>query len=47
MASLLMRKISNPNAETTEFAHQSEYREKADIISDAEHIEVEQGPIVH
>ncbi|KAM6485760.1 putative MFS alpha-glucoside transporter [Trichoderma sp. SZMC 28011] len=29
-----------------QFAHQSEYREKADIISDAEHIEVEQGPIV-
>ncbi|QYT01985.1 MFS domain-containing protein [Trichoderma simmonsii] len=29
-----------------QFAHQSEYREKADIISDAEHIEVEKGPIV-
>ncbi|KAF3076096.1 Maltose permease MAL61 [Trichoderma lentiforme] len=29
-----------------QFAHQSEYREKADIISDAEHIEVEEGPIV-
>ncbi|KAH0526881.1 hypothetical protein TsFJ059_010152 [Trichoderma semiorbis] len=29
-----------------QFAHQSEYREKVDIISDAEHIEVEQGPIV-
>ncbi|PKK52295.1 hypothetical protein CI102_2446 [Trichoderma harzianum] len=27
-----------------QFAHQSEYREKADIISDAEHIEVEEGP---
>lgn len=46
MASLLMRKTPSPNAESTEFAHQSEYREKADIISDAEHIEVEKGPIV-
>ncbi|KKP01278.1 MFS transporter, SP family, general alpha glucoside:H+ symporter [Trichoderma harzianum] len=29
-----------------QFAHQSEYREKADIISDAEHIEVEEGHVV-
>lgn len=36
-----MIKIPSPNAEVTEFAHQSDYREKADIMGDVQHIEVE------